>query len=251
MSRPAPQTPETFDPAAFPKKLNLGCGFDHREGFVNVDMNAWHHPDLLADVRKIGFLPALHYDEIVAQDVLEHLPRTETLRTLAHWNRVLRRGGTITIRVPSVLGVADLLSQRANRNPAKHEELIQCLFGTQAYTGDFHFTSFTDVLLEHYLERAGFRQKRCELLHEWLFDVTAEKVEHIEVPPVPDYTGLVDIAGDEEFVRACYRELLRRDPDAGGFDFYVTSLRTGGMTRQMVIDIMGGSVEYSVLHRTP
>lgn len=83
LSRP-PQTPESFDRAAYPKQLNLGCGFDHREGYLNFDMNVWHQPDLLADVRKIGFLPAKYCDEILAQHVLELLPRTETLRALAH-----------------------------------------------------------------------------------------------------------------------------------------------------------------------
>lgn len=88
-------TPETFEPARFARKLNLGCGFDLREGYLNVDMNVWHKPDLLADVRKLGFLPAQYYEEILAQDVLEHLPRTETLRVLAHWNRPLKMGGKL------------------------------------------------------------------------------------------------------------------------------------------------------------
>ena len=37
-----------FDPAKFPRRLNLGCGFDVRPGYLNVDLHAWHKPDLLA-----------------------------------------------------------------------------------------------------------------------------------------------------------------------------------------------------------
>ncbi len=244
-------TPETFDPAHFPRKLNLGCGFDHRQGYVNVDMNTWHKPDLLADVRKLGFLPAQYYDEILAQDVLEHLPRTGTLLTLAHWNRLLKMGGRISLRVPSVLGIAELLKQPNHQNPAKQEELIQCLFGTQAYTGDFHFTSFTQVLLEHYLQSAGFKPLKVDLMHGWLFDATAEKVAHIDAPPVRDFVELLGIDDDDAFVRACYREILRRTEDPGGFDFYRSSLRAGSMTRQVVIDIMIGSTEYHLLAQTP
>jgi hypothetical protein len=122
-------------------------------------MHGWHGPDLLADVRKLGFLPAQYYDEILAQDVLEHLPRTDTLRTLAHWNRPLRMGGTILVRVPNVLGVAALLVRPENQDLAKQEELILCLFGTQAYTGDFHFTSFTPSLLEGYPGRGRLSRR--------------------------------------------------------------------------------------------
>jgi predicted SAM-dependent methyltransferase len=245
----APATPQTFDPAKFPRKLNLGCGFDHREGYLNMDMNAWHNPDLLGDIRKIGFLPEQYYEEILAQDVLEHLPRTDTLRTLAHWNRPLKMGGRILIRVPSVQGVADLLRREENQHPAKQEELIQCLFGTQAYTGDFHFTSFTDVLLRHYLEQAGFKTVSIDLMHEWLFDVVGEKVEHIDAPAVRDFAELKGIARDEDFVNACYREILQRDADEGGKGFYLTSLGNG-MDRQNVIDIMIGSSEYAVIRRS-
>jgi predicted SAM-dependent methyltransferase len=242
-------TPETFDPARHPRKLNLGCGTDLRQGYVNVDMNAWHNPDVLADVRNTQFLPTGFYDEILANDVLEHLPRTDTLNTLVQWNRPLRMGGILELRVPSVLGVADLLSRRENQAPAKQEELIQCLFGTQAYTGDFHFTSFTKVLLEHYLEKAGFRTLRIDLQHGWLFEVRAEKVRHMDAQPIRDFQELLGIDGDEEFVRTCYREILVRDADSGGLDFFLNGLRGGGMTRKSVIDIMRGSPEYTTAKR--
>src|SRR5262249_23227113 len=162
--------PEQFDPARFPKRVNLGCGGDWREGYLNVDLNAWYEPDVIADVREIGFMPSSQYEELLAQDVLEHLPRTDTARTLFHWNRPLRMGGILRVRVPSVLSIADLLRDPLNQAPTKQEELIQWLFGTQAYTGDFHLTSFTWPLLEHYLRMAGFETVKIDMLHGWLFD---------------------------------------------------------------------------------
>src|SRR5436853_7490297 len=103
MSATAPARATDFDARSAPRRLNLGCGWDHRAGYVNVDFHAYHKPDLVADVRKLGFLPAGHYDEIVAQDVLEHLPRRQTLAVLRHWNRLLRKGGTLELRVPNVV----------------------------------------------------------------------------------------------------------------------------------------------------
>lgn len=244
-----PVTPSEFDPQVFPKKLNLGCGFDHREGYLNVDMNSWHGPDLLADVRRLDFLPAQHYDEILAQDVLEHLPRNDTVRVLAHWNRLLKDKGRIVIRVPSVLGIARLLTQPENQMPAKQEELIQCLFGTQAYSGDFHFTSFTEVILKHYLGLAGFHCVSISLLHGWLFDVIGEKVTHMQSPPLIDLNALLAIRADDEFVRACYLEILGRDPDPSGSSFYLNNLANGQMNRQVVMDIMTGSPEFQARRR--
>jgi predicted SAM-dependent methyltransferase len=60
-------------------KLNLGCGFDHRAGYLNVDMHPFTNPDLVADVLDLSMLPAATYDEIIAQDVLEHFRWCDTL----------------------------------------------------------------------------------------------------------------------------------------------------------------------------
>jgi predicted SAM-dependent methyltransferase len=246
MQNRTPLTPRNFRPEDHPRRLNVGCGGDHREGYVNVDLNAWYKPDLVADARDLSFLPSSYYDELIAQDVLEHLPRTQTLRTLMVWNRVLKPGGRLWLRVPSVVGIVDLLQRKENRTPQAQEELIQCLFGTQAYTGDFHFTSFTEVLLHHYLESAGFKVKDITLAIGWLFDVTAVKAAHIETPTVRDWGELLAIAGDEPFVAACYREILQRAPDEGGLRYYVEAL-SEGMARGNVIDAMLGGPEYRAL----
>jgi predicted SAM-dependent methyltransferase len=229
MSSPArvPASAADFDPATAPRRLNLGCGWDHREGYVNVDFHAHHAPDLSADVRKLGFLPASHYEEIVAQDVLEHLPRRQTLPVLRHWNRLLAMGGTLVIRVPNVLALADLLRLPEYQDPEKQKEVIHFLFGTQAYDGDYHLTTFTDVLLRHYLEEAGFKTRKIEPWSYWTYDVTATKARHVEGPEVFDFDELSGIEDDTEFVHACYRTVLGREPDPAGLAYYVGELRAG------------------------
>jgi len=241
------KNPSNFDPSRFPRRLNLGCGSDYRDGYLNIDLNAWYRCDLVADIRKLDFLPSQYYEELVAQDVLEHLPRTDTLRTLANWNRVVRTGGTLMVRVPSILGIAKLLEKPENQSPQIQEELIQALFGTQAYTGDFHFTSFTEVLLEHYLAAAGFTLRKIDLLHGSFFDAWGEKTSHVLSPLPLDHEKLLAIGDDEAFIRACYLEVLQREADPGGLAFYLDGLRGGGMKRQVVIDSMLGGPEYRAL----
>ena len=187
---------DAFDPALFPDRLNLGCGYDHREGYLNVDINDFHSPDLVADVTNLHVLPAGRYREILAQDVLEHLPRTATVGVLREWNRLLQTGGTLNLRLPSVLDLSLLLRAPENQSVEMQEKLIQCLFGTQAYNEDTHLTTFTEPLLRHYLDQAGFAVVKWGLRDQWLFEVEAEKVRSVdpsedpsEVSQAPDANG--------------------------------------------------------------
>jgi predicted SAM-dependent methyltransferase len=165
-----------FDPATAPKRLNLGCGYDHREGFLNVDLHEFHNPDLLADVTKLDMLPDGIYEEIIAQDVLEHLPRTETVNVLREWSRLLKVGGRLHLRVPSVIDLAELMKKPEHQNIAQQELFVQCLFGTQAYTEDTHYTTFTEPLLRHYLAEAQLAPGTWGMRDEWLFEVDAIRI---------------------------------------------------------------------------
>ncbi|MBO9513995.1 MAG: methyltransferase domain-containing protein [Variovorax sp.] len=83
-----------------PRKLNLGCGFDIRPGYLNVDLHEWHKPDLVADITRLDMLPSGGFDEVVAQDVLEHLERHKVQGALDEWVRLLCEDGVIHIRAP-------------------------------------------------------------------------------------------------------------------------------------------------------
>jgi predicted SAM-dependent methyltransferase len=169
-------SPERFDPTRYPDKLNLGCGWDIREGYLNVDLHDFHKPDLVADVTKLDMLPSGAYDEIIAQDVLEHLPRQSTVEVLREWSRLLRVGGKLHLRVPSVVDLAELMKLPENQTISQQELFVQCLFGTQAYTEDCHYTTFTEPLLRHYLGEAGMEAEIWGMRDGWLFEVDARKL---------------------------------------------------------------------------
>jgi SAM-dependent methyltransferase len=80
-------------------RLNLGCGADVREGWVNADLKA-RRPEVQAVDLRVTPWPWADgsASEIVAQDVLEHLPDTVAFFDEA-W-RVLADGGRLTVRVP-------------------------------------------------------------------------------------------------------------------------------------------------------
>ncbi|WNZ44360.1 methyltransferase domain-containing protein [Leptolyngbya boryana CZ1] len=164
-----------FDPTKYPRKLNLGCGFDIREGYLNVDFQAFHNPDLVADIRKLEMLPSDFYEEVIAQDCLEHFPRCDTQPALAEWSRLLKSGGVLKLRVPNLLGLLELFTWKDKQSIADQEMLVQCLFGTQAYNGDWHLTGFTQTLLSHYLTEAGFGNLQFSDRDHWLFEIVCTK----------------------------------------------------------------------------
>jgi predicted SAM-dependent methyltransferase len=166
-----------FDYSKYPKRLNLGCGSDIRQGYLNIDIHNFFKPDLVADIRYLDALPADYYEEIVAQDCLEHLPRCDTEPVLKVWSRLLKPGGILKIRTTSLVDLVELLKAEQYQSLEGHKQIIYCLFAPQSCEGDWHFTAFTQPLLTHYLEQAGLGKIQVQVVHEWLFDVQAEKID--------------------------------------------------------------------------
>ena len=162
---------EPFDHAVHPARLNLGCGYDKRNGYLNVDLNDFHDPDLVGDVRSLPELPSGRYEEIVAQDVLEHLERADGPVALAEWRRLAAPGGRLTLRVPDLPSVLRWLREQDDAD--HHRRVIHHMFGTQAYNGDFHLNGYTELLLCDELFRAGFGDVEMELRDGWLWEVAA------------------------------------------------------------------------------
>lgn len=232
-------------PPAHPDRLNLGCGWDLRDGYLNVDLQDFHGPDLVADVTDLSMLPDGRYREILAQDVLEHLPRTATLPALVEWNRLLAIGGRLVLRVPSLLDLARLFADPANQAPEQQEWLVQCLCGTQAYTGDVHLTSFTRPLLLHYLAESGFDIVSWDVRDQWLFEIEVQKT----APPrttgaLVGYEDLLRQVGDvSRFLDEAYARVLGREPDAAGRAFFTRSLESGEITNRQVLETLLSSEE--------
>lgn len=116
--------------------MNVGCGYDHRQGYLNVDFHAVHKPDFVADVTALPMLSSESFDEILAQDVLEHFERAKSGPALQEWARLLVSDGILHVRVPSLFGMFELLAPPEHREPAKAEEIIHRMYGTQACNGD-------------------------------------------------------------------------------------------------------------------
>ncbi len=82
-------------------KLNLGCGVNLKEGYINVDK--YGEPDLVCDLEQFPWpWEDNSVDEICLDNVLEHLGQeTETFLTIIQeLYRVCKSGAIISITVP-------------------------------------------------------------------------------------------------------------------------------------------------------
>lgn len=79
-------------------KLNIGCGNNILPGWVNLDISALHGVDVVHNVEKLP-LPFTdeRFDEVLCQDILEHVEYVPVLRDIY---RIMKKGGSLTIRVP-------------------------------------------------------------------------------------------------------------------------------------------------------
>lgn len=81
-------------------KLNIGCGKDIREGYLNCDYIKAPGVDLVFDISKEKIpLPDNSVDEILCSHVLEHIHDWH-LNPMSEMHRVLKEGGILEIRVP-------------------------------------------------------------------------------------------------------------------------------------------------------
>lgn len=81
------------------KKLNVGCGEDYKEGYVNLDWSPLVKAEVVHDLNSLPYpLDDGSFDEIEAFHILEHLDKPFAVMKELH--RILRPGGVLTIRVP-------------------------------------------------------------------------------------------------------------------------------------------------------
>lgn len=82
------------------QKLNLGCGNDYRQGYINIDISPLCYSDMELDLNETPYPFNNHcIDEIIMYDVLEHLENP--IDVLRECQRILIPNGKLFIRIPN------------------------------------------------------------------------------------------------------------------------------------------------------
>lgn len=189
-------------PLPKPLALNLGCGKDVKDGFINIDLFSDNPFVVGMDVRKLE-LPDNSADFILASDILEHFPHREIDSILKEWARVLKPESELMIRCPSLkLQAEAYLSGVWNADIASY-----MIFGGQTNPGDYHCVGFDEKSIVVHLENAGMDV--IEILEHKLpqtkgfinLNMTVRAKKRAVSPKSHDYDYAKDIFGAKEIVQ--------------------------------------------------
>ena len=133
-------------------KLNLGCGEQILDGYINVDIRPFANC-IQADVMALPFKDN-SVDEILAIDIYEHVSFNDSKKLLKHWIDKLKDDGQILIQAPSLMRIFQYFWQNPNETEVI-EKTIECIFGKQDYEENTHYTICHPPLMEKYLREAG------------------------------------------------------------------------------------------------
>ena len=143
--------------------LNVGCGErtfkEYPEGYkcINIDERDLSNVDKVMDVRRLEF-PDEHFDYILASDIIEHFPISETKNILKEWKRVLKIGGIIEFRMPTFKEICRRYID--GEHDAKLTSWL--LFGGQEYPGNFHYVGFDREWFSSICATCGLEEKGYE-----------------------------------------------------------------------------------------
>lgn len=126
-------------------KLNIGCGLDIREGWINLDSVKLPGVNVVHDLNNLP-LPFENdfFDLILCKDILEHIKLVDVLRDI---HRIMKTGGKLIIQVP-------------------------------------HFTSkdaFSDPTHKNFFTVHTFRYFTSEHYRSYYFDYTFSKLEKVYI----------------------------------------------------------------------
>jgi len=137
-------------------KLNVGCGCDYREGFINIDGS-----DLLPKVDRIVNLSndslLNHFDTetvdfILAKDFIEHFFHWEAVKILSDFYKLLRKNGILKLKLPDFEYIC-----RAWHILVKKK--INYLYGGQDEKQGVATDSYRDKFPEFFCHKYGYTQK--------------------------------------------------------------------------------------------
>lgn len=135
-------------------KLNLGCGDDYMEGWINVDAFNKNRVDADFDITDIPYNDNT-VDEIKAFHIIEHFPWTQANRNIREWHRVLKPGGRLWLETP------DFAASCKEFAAASDQQRLLLRGHFFAHAGDApgqqHYFLYTEFELRHELVSTGFK----------------------------------------------------------------------------------------------
>jgi len=143
-----PPLPKNADGKVY---INLGCGPNTSQEFINVDVLKLPHIHYINDIQNLNMFPDNYADMIYASHVLEHISRNKLIDVLKEWRRVLKRGGRLRLAVPDF----DRLIEVYKLSNNDVMSIVSQLMGSSGEYDDHH-TIWNYKFAKELLESIGF-----------------------------------------------------------------------------------------------
>jgi predicted SAM-dependent methyltransferase len=150
-------------------KLNLGCGPDIKDEFINIDLCALDSRVIVQDIKNLSFENE-SVDEIYAKDIIEHMSLDETKNAIKNWSKICKKGAKLFIQTICW----DSIIKAYYANVWDLETVIYMLFAGKNWVDgiskneDFHKSVYSLDLLHKILDENNF------LIESYSFD----KIDH-------------------------------------------------------------------------
>ncbi len=134
-------------------RLNLGCGFVYKPGYINVDRFDVSVADIICDVGDLSFKSS-SVDLIEAFQLIEHFDYVHCKYILSEWFRVLKPGGILVLETPDLEGS---FRKFFSADPGTQKTTMQWIYGIDS-SGMQHKSGFSFNLLKDLLGEVGFEK---------------------------------------------------------------------------------------------
>lgn len=206
--------------------LNIGCGHDYREGYVNIDMDASCNPDIVLQNNDFSPLPKNRFEYAVVANIIEHIPRQFMMGALLDWASLLKIGGKMWLETSNPVRIAQQMEEKNDFE--RHYNWLRMMFGNQAQEGDYHFNGFTEITLSVILRAAGLSAGEFTYIDGWVICTEATKEK--------DWADLAkfDTLTDIEFIKSAYLDILLREVDQNGLTYHCERLSSGTLRIEII-----------------
>lgn len=128
------------------KKLNIGCGSDIKQDYINIDIRNLDGVDIVSDISSLEFEPE-SIQEIYCSDFLEHFKKEEAFEILQKFHIWLCKDGILDIRVPDLQAVATTIIEQP-----LFEAMVERIYGGQDYNTNYHYWGWTPQSFEKFIQ---------------------------------------------------------------------------------------------------
>jgi predicted SAM-dependent methyltransferase len=140
-------------------KLHIGCGYQHKDGWINIDIEKFSSVDIVHDARTIFPYSDNSIDFVFNEHFIEHISLQDGISFLKEMYRIIKPNGVIRIAAPDLDVIIDQFVNDSWRDDFKKAQIpcnTRCEMLDMSMRGWGHLYLYNYEELEYRLKNSGF-----------------------------------------------------------------------------------------------